>query len=243
MIDDTTVRRLALLLALLLGGATAPARADFSYAVTINLSGLSDSNGAPLSGSPGYLDIQFNPTGGTETLFATVQGRTSNNTLLGAVSSTQGDVTGPGGSLPVSGLPLTFASNYPNGFVINDAVLEVTFGTTLALSLDITTADASSTASFFLFLYDQYGSPISSISDPSDPFDPNANPSAVQLDLIANPSGGSPIVNPPLLGSAADAQPEAVATPAPPSAILLGMAVVCVAGHQLVRKKRLPVMA
>ena len=48
-------------------------RSYFIYNITVDESGLVDSNGDPLAGNPGYLDLQFDPSGGTGTLVATVQ--------------------------------------------------------------------------------------------------------------------------------------------------------------------------
>ena len=215
MLANDLARRPAL--PLLLFGVAAPARATFLYDITVNTSGLVDSGGNPLAGSQGYLDLQFNPTGGTGTLSATVQTLASNDATLGSVVSSTGNVTG-------FGLPLTFTADNTNGPQSNDALLNVTYGNTLALSLDITTADANSTASFFLTLYDQYGNPVS-------PNPGGANPAAVELDLVANPSGGSLTVGPLLLGAGANAQPEVMASPEPPSLVLLGTSLGCLAGY------------
>lgn len=218
-----TTGRAALALPLLLFGVAAPARATILYDVTVNTSAF--------AGSQGYIDLQFNPTGGTGTLSATVQTLASNDATLGSVVSSTGNVTG-------SGLPLTFTADNTNGPQSNDALLNVTYGNTLALSLDITTADANSTASFFLTLYDQNGNPLSPISyDPNNPTAPGTNMAVVELDLVANPFGSSPTVGPLLLGAGADAQPGVMASPEPPSLVLLGTALGCLAGYGI-RKRR-----
>ena len=182
-----TTWRTALGMPLLLFGVAAPARATFLYNITVNTSGLVDSGGNPLpAATQGYLDLQFNPTGGTGTLSATVQTLASNDATLGSVVSSTGNVTG-------SGLPLTFTADNTNGPQSNDALLNVTYGNTLALSLDITTADANSTASFFLTLHNQYGNPVS-------PNPGGANPAAVELNLVREPIGRQPDRRPPTPG-------------------------------------------
>jgi hypothetical protein len=218
--------RVAFTLALLLFGVLDPARSDFVYNITIDTTSL--------NGTPGYLDLQFDPSGGTGTLSATVQTLASSDTIFGSIASFLGDVTGPGATTPPSGFPLSFTADNTNGPQTNDAFLNVTgFGTTLALSLDITPADANSTASFFLTLYDQNRIP----QFPNNNGNGNT-PAAVEVDLIANPSGNSPTVFIQPLDSHVTTTPAGVVAPAPPSVVLLGISLASLIGYQFILRKR-----
>ncbi len=89
----------------------------------------------------------------------------------------------------------------------------------------------------FLTLYDDT---VNDDGTPNPmPVSPNsggASAAVVELDLLANPSGSAPTVGL-QLGAGADAELEAVATPAPSSWILLGTALGCLAVYCL-RKQR-----
>ncbi len=223
--------RVALTLALLLLGGVAPARGDFVYNITIDTSSL--------SGTGGYLDLQFNPTGGTGVLTANVQTLANSNTILGSLYSYTGNVAGPGLTTPPSGFPLTFTADNTNGPQTNETSWNVTdFGTQLALSLDIAPSDANSTASFFLTLYDTSGNPLLPNSGGNGP-----TPAAVEIDLTPNPSGSSPIVSILPMDPSVQATPEGIATPAPPTVVLLGISLACFACYGLIRRKQRPVVA
>jgi hypothetical protein len=222
--------RVALTLALLLLGGVAQARGDFVYNITIDTSSLSGG---------GFLDLQFDPTGGTGVLTATVQTLATNNLTLGSLASWSGNVTGPGSTTPPSGLPLTFTADNTNGPQTNEAFWNVTnFGTQLALSLDIAPADANSTASFFLTLFDAGGTPLFPNSGGT-----GATPAAVEIDLTPNPSGSSPNVSILPLDPSVQATPEGIATPAPPTVVLLGISLACFACYGLIRRKQRPAVA
>jgi hypothetical protein len=220
-----------LTLALLLSGATAVALADFSYNLSVDTSSL--------TGSTGYLDIQFNPTttstypsnGGTGVVTATVQTQTGNDALLGPTYFSQGNVTGPGATNPPTGLPLTFmADNSSSGPLQNEFAQAVTYGSNLALSVNITTPDAISPASLLVTLYDSNFNNLLAISP--------ANNSTIEVDLVPNPGGTSPGVN---LQTAPEASVvPLVAIPEPPLGMLLAQALVCLGMYGIYRRNRLP---
>jgi hypothetical protein len=216
-----------LAIALLLSGATPAALADFNYNLNVDTSSF--------SGSTGYLDIQFNPSttiypnGGTGVLTATVQTQTDNDAVLGPAYYSQGNVTGPGATTPPTGLPLTFtADNSSSGPLINEFAQAVTYGSNLALSVNITTPDAISPASLFVTLYDSnFNNPL--------PISPT-NSATVELDLMPHPGGTSPVINI-QTAPAAGVTPQVV--PEPALGFLLAQAVVCLGVYGIYRRNRI----
>ncbi len=226
MISWKTPVSVTLALALLLSGATAPVLADFTYNLSVDTSSF--------SGSTGYLDIQFNPTttnypnGGTGVVTATVQTQTGNDALLGTAYFSQGNVTGPGATTPPTGLPLTFmADNSSSGPLQNEFAQAVTYGSTLALSVNITTPDAISPASVFVTLYDSNFDNLLPISP--------INSATIEVDLVPNPGGTSPAVNI-LAGPGASVTPQVV--PEPALGFLLAQALMCLSTYGMLRKIR-----
>ncbi len=150
------------MLAALLGWARR-GQADFTYDITVDTSGLADMLRRPAGGTLSSITSIFSSTRKSRTVsnFSLATGSVdgtliptgdvggsltpgplalTDDTILDSLIFSQGNVTG-------SGPPLTFAADNTNGPQINEAFFNVTFGTTVALSLDITPADANGTAS------------------------------------------------------------------------------------------------
>jgi hypothetical protein len=212
---------------LLLCGTTAPALADFDYNLTIA------TNAAGLNGTSGSLDIQFNPEEGTGVLTATVQTLAGNDTTVGGFSTLAAFSPTPIGNVTGSGLPLTFTADNINGPGMNEATLNVTFGPTqLALSVNITTADNFSTASLFITLYDSNLNLLSSI--------PGSAGQAIELDVVADPTGLTPPTINAFMGSGANAT-AAFAVAEPNLSVLLAQCLACLFVFGVVGRKWLAV--
>ncbi len=133
----------ALVLALLLVAAPGRARADFVYDLSIDTSSI--------SGTPGYLDLQLNPAG-AGVVTATVD-HFLGDAGLGSFSTVMGDVTG-------AGAPIVFSTD---GGQVNETYAPATFGVSLGLTVTLSSADASSEASFQVTLYDSNGNPLTAL--------------------------------------------------------------------------------
>lgn len=206
----------ALALALSLWATPGRARADFVFDLDINT--------ASIQGTQGYLDLQFNPTGGDGLLLATV-GTFACNTTLESFT-TQGNVSG-------TAFPLVFTADGTMNGQINEAFAAATFGSRVKMTVDLAAPDNISTASFQVTLYDSLGNPLLAMLS-KDPNDPN-DPSVIQLNMVANPGGTQPFVVPLVNSTYATATLRSV--PEPGSFSLLAVALGCALGYKITRGK------
>jgi hypothetical protein len=213
----TSTRAVALALTLFLCAFPGRSRADIVYNLNVDTSSI--------EGTQGYLDLQFNPTGGTSILTATVPSLTGNATV--GSFTTSGNVTR-------TSVPLVFAADNSVIGQVNDAYASTTFGSSLGLTVDITTPDNSSTASFQVTLYDQWFNPLFPLlgQDPNNPY----NQSVIELDLVANPNGAVPTVSALATQYYATAIP-AQSVPEPGAFVLAAEAVACLVMLVMRRRK------
>ena len=191
-------------------------QAEIVYNLTVNTSSI--------DGTQGYLDLQFNPTGGVSVLTATVTSLLGDSTV--GSFTTSGNVTG-------TDVPLVFTADSSMIGQFNDAYASTTFGSSLVLTVDITTPDNISTASFLVTMYDQSFNPLFPLlgQDMNNP----SNPSVIELDLIANPNGTAPTVS----ALATQNFASAASVPEPGDLLMAAEALLCLVVLVMVRRKYL----
>jgi hypothetical protein len=215
MTHKTASLTVAFALALFSWGTPGRVRADLIYNLNIDTS--------TIAGTSGYLDLQFNPTGGTGVLTAAVTSLTGDASVGSFMTS--GNVQG-------TAFPLVFTADNSVIGQINDAYASATFGNSLGFTVDISTPDNISTASFQVTLYDQDYNVLLS-PDPSNPF----APSVAELNLAANPSGSAPTVTTIVTPNDGTLTPAQAAVPEPGAAILAAEALGCLVLLIIARKK------
>jgi hypothetical protein len=199
------------IMGLLLVGLESPAMA-LTYQVTVDTS--------TLSGTTGYVDLQFNPgtiaAPGAQAALSSFGGPTliSNDPQTGATGSVTGALPGP----------LVFS----NTTQYNDFFQAVTFGTTTSFNVNFTgaftTASSGSNTTFSLSFYDATG------TNPIFTTDPSGFGSILRMDLA--PGGGITTFNTAIIPSAV----SVAAVPVPAAVVLFGSGLVGLLGWQ---RKRL----
>ena len=206
-----------LILFLVLGGQ---AHGDINFNLSVDTSSVVNQDG--------FIDIQFNPTGGTSPLVATVSLVQQDNSNYCPVQGGYpvGDVTG-------NSFPFIFKAMNGQAAVTNEILLSINYQTLVAMNLGIATVDSTSTASFFVSLI------VPSASNPGEyeyfsqinpSMGPGNNYNALQIDLVANPLEAQPFYS-----IHAGPQANAFATPEPSTWILLSEGLT---GYCLIRLSR-----
>jgi hypothetical protein len=193
---------LTLVLAL---SATPASQAGVIYQITVDTSGV--------SGSSGYVDLQFNPAdpSNSPSATATVSNFTGYTGSLGS-PTTDGSVSGS----------LTSTLTLGNSTALNAYLSSITFGATLQFLVSLNGPAFSQTAvdgsSFAFSLYNN--------SNPLQPLNGSSDPTAVLLNLV--PTGVSPGVTIDVVtGPAFNGGPNAQVTAVPEaSTTVMGLLVV-----------------